>query len=168
MFELVTGGAASGKSEYAEGLLHRLKDGKYYIATMESDSTKSRERIIRHRRLRAGKGFETIECPCDIAKIKLPSEAKGVLVECITNLLANEMFAGERCGAGKRVITGIGALKNQVENLVVVTGEVGNDGKKYDEFTEEYINTLAKVNRVLAKEADRVTEVVVGIPVRFK
>ena len=168
MFELVTGGAASGKSEYAEGLLGNLKRGKYYIATMESDSPKSAERIMRHRHLRDAKGFETIERPCDFVGLNLPAEAKGALVECVTNLLANEMFTGERCGAEKRVVNGIERLKKQVDNLVVVTGEVGNDGGGYDEFTEDYIVALAKVNRELAGKADRVTEVVVGIPVRVK
>ncbi len=168
MFELVTGGAASGKSEYAEGLLRELKTDKYYIATMENTSAAGQKKILRHRQLRAGKGFSTIERSHDIGGLVFSGNVNGVIVECITNLLANEMFSVERRGAEERVVDGIGKLKKQVDNLVVVTGEVGNDGIKYDGLTEDYITALAKVNRKLAKEADRVTEVVVGIPVRIK
>ena len=64
MFTLVVGGAASGKSEYAEQLI--LRAGalpRYYVATMEPFGAEARARIARHRVLRAQKRFETIECP---------------------------------------------------------------------------------------------------------
>lgn len=64
MIYLVYGGSGSGKSEFAEALAVDLAgaDGrKIYLATMKNDSGEARNRIERHKKLRAGKGFETIE-----------------------------------------------------------------------------------------------------------
>mgnify|MGYP000447167111 CR=1 FL=1 len=74
MFHLITGGSGSGKSEYAEQKLmeyasHSKRNKKrYYIATMMPFGKETEEKIARHRRLRAGKGFETIECYTDLKK----------------------------------------------------------------------------------------------------
>ena len=74
MFTLVVGGAASGKSEYAEQLI--LRAGalpRYYVATMEPFGAEARARIARHRVLRAQKRFETIECPVGRSRVLLPA-----------------------------------------------------------------------------------------------
>lgn len=64
MFVLVTGGAASGKSAYAENLLLRSPASpKCYLATMLAQDAESRARVERHRAMRKGKGFLTLECP---------------------------------------------------------------------------------------------------------
>ena len=74
MFHLITGGSGSGKSEYAEQKLmeyasHSKGNKKrYYIATMMPFGKETEEKIARPRRLRAGKGFETIECYTDLKK----------------------------------------------------------------------------------------------------
>ena len=61
MVILVIGGSGSGKSEYAEGRCVQLNTKeKLYIATMEPFGEESLARIARHRRLRQGKGFDTL------------------------------------------------------------------------------------------------------------
>ena len=78
MFHLITGGSGSGKSEYAEQKLmeyasHSKRNKKrYYIATMIPFGKETEEKIARHRKLRAGKGFETIECYTDLKKASIP------------------------------------------------------------------------------------------------
>ena len=76
MLILVTGGSGSGKSEYAENTAVALaeKEGLplYYVATMKPYGEEGRRRVARHRRLRAGKGFETIECFANLKSISLP------------------------------------------------------------------------------------------------
>ena len=66
MLAVITGGSGSGKSEYAERVATSLakRDGLplYYIATMRPFGEEGKRRVERHRKLRAGKGFETIEC----------------------------------------------------------------------------------------------------------
>ena len=63
MLALVLGEAASGKSEFAEQLAMSLADERYYIATMQVSDSESQQRIERHRQMRQGKGFVTLEQP---------------------------------------------------------------------------------------------------------
>ena len=169
MMVLVTGGSASGKSSYAESLCCALPEPRYYIATMKPEGAEGARRIAHHRKLREGKGFETIECPADLARLELP--AKGcALVEDIGNLVANEMFddTGTVSDPTEHVLEGISALQDQCDALIVVTNEVGCGGQTYGEGIEAYIRVVGHVNAMLASAADVVVEVVCGIPITLK
>lgn len=180
MITLVTGGCGSGKSEYAEELAAGSgRPCKWYVATMEVWGDEDRRKVERHRKQRAGKGFHTIERPRGLEALRIPGspEQTAVLLECVSNLTANEMFGGETlpdCGqeraatAGEAVVAGIRSLACQAAELVVVTNEVGLDGISYEAETMEYIRLMGRVNQRLAKLADRVVEVVYGIPVVLK
>ena len=115
MFTLVVGGAASGKSEYAEQLI--LRAGalpRYYVATMEPFGAEARARIARHRVLRAQKRFETIECPVGLSRVLLPARG-AALLECLSNLAANELYspagAGGEQAALAAVVDGVESLR---------------------------------------------------------
>lgn len=179
MILLVTGGSGSGKSEYAEN--QAAESGlpfRYYIATMEVWGQEEKNRILRHQNQRRGKGFSTIESPVDLDQIRIPSDpAKtAVLLECLTNLAANELFREE--GDWKdpeeimekteeRILRGIGFLESRCALLVIVTGQVDQDGGDYDEGTRSYIRLLGRINRRIARRADRTVELVAGIPVNL-
>lgn len=198
MVVLVTGGSGSGKSAFAEEYLMRLStqaETKYYIATMQPFGEESLAKIRRHQRLRAGKGFTTIEQSRDLTKaaqrIAKPSnqfqeEAVTVnrpensvpfirdtaLLECMSNLVANEMFSGadivsEDVVVG-HILQGIKSLSAKVDELVIVSNNVFEDGISYDATTQAYIRALGRINTGVAALADTVTEVVVGIPVPVK
>lgn len=170
MMTLVIGGAASGKSEFAEGLV--LDAGnlpRYYIATMQPFDDECRARIRRHREMRAKKQFSTVECFVNLEQVTLPK--KGVvLLECMSNLAANELYSPDGAGddAVESIQRGIRHLKSQCEELVIVSNEVFSGGSDYEGDTLRYLRVLAEVNRMLAKEADRVYEVVCGVPVCHK
>lgn len=73
MITLITGGSGSGKSAYAEKYICHVSNEKgykekYYIATMQVFDDEGQRKIDRHRRLRAGKGFITIEQHRDIKR----------------------------------------------------------------------------------------------------
>ena len=194
MIYLVTGGSGSGKSAYAESLLSGFEqiDNRYYIATMQVYGDEGKKRVERHRRLRAGKGFITVEQTVQIGealekfwtekpdkgvkeKVMLQNRtqnASAALVECVSNLTANEMFdengqRGEQ-EVVNRVVSGLKQLSEAVQELVIVTNNVFDDGISYDESTMSYIRALARINIELAKWADEVTEVMAGIPVIWK
>ena len=121
MFILVTGGSGSGKSAYAESEIVKLGEGnRFYLATMMSFDEESRKRIARHRRMRADKKFETIECYTGLKNIVLPGDSI-VLLECMSNLVANEMFSDEGAGEHtvKEVLLGVRHLKEQVRHLEI-------------------------------------------------
>lgn len=172
---LVIGGSGSGKSAYAEEMALSLAEGdKYYLATMRIYDEEGRRKADRHRKQRSGKGFLTIEQPVSIHKAPEKRKMPGstVLVECISNLAANEMFSGEKPEAEKtvveRVVQGIRAIKERAAHLVVVSNNVFEDGIAYDEETMKYIRAMGEINRRLAASANRVVEVVAGIPIVVK
>ena len=160
MFIIVTGGSASGKSEYAENLVPNA-GSRVYLATMEPFGAEAEARIARHRKLREGKGFETIECPVNIGNCLEACRDKHVLLEDLPNLVANEMFsshAHSTAGIAEQILD----LAHISESLICVTGILTADGRKYDESTMKYLKELAAIERTLAAHADRVIEVVCG------
>lgn len=193
MITLVTGGSGSGKSAYAESLLSSCEGIKYYIATMQIYDAEGEKKVERHRKLRAGKGFLTIESPMNVGKIRFAcdggseqaqyrqeaerkvqgsSEKKSALLECMSNLTANEMFTKDGMKSEEevveKIVSEIQTLSQKLDNLVIVTNNVFEDGVIYDAGTMEYLRALGRINAALARLADRVAEVVVGIPVELK
>lgn len=215
MITLIMGGSGSGKSAYAEdyALAQAGESSKYYIATMQIYDAEGQRKVERHRKLRAGKGFITIEQPTDIAEAGLQivtvqqsecrqemnmEEVSGAtdeveekrsasiagdereetqnvstaLLECMSNLVANEMFSGEQMPdvdtVVEEIVQGIASLTSQLSHLVIVSNNVFEDGIEYDETTLRYIEALGRINTRLAEMADHVVEVVVGIPVIIK
>lgn len=202
MLHIVYGGSASGKSSYAESIAMSLQgDGRLlYIATMypykwnttEIDP-ETMQRINRHRAMRADKGFDTVECYRHVEHI-VAKRQDVLLLECMSNLLANEMYLEpdsddgelaepmsevEKAGfemsktmspVSKKIVQALVALSARVQDVVIVTNDVFSDGGNltYDESTREYVKNLAQINCALAREAATVTEVVCGIPVIVK
>lgn len=171
MMILVTGGAASGKSAHAERLLcARAVGRRLYLATMQPFGEEAVRRIARHRALREGKGFETVERFTALDKLSLDTHYDGILLEDLSNLLANELFAPE--GAHERafeaVLNGVLALRQSCGTLVVVTNEVFSDGVQYAPETMRFIELLGRLNEALAAEADVFCESVCGILCTWK
>lgn len=168
MLILVSGGSGSGKSEFAEGLVVSAGlEERVYLATMQVWDQESVRRVERHRAMRAGKGFATLECPTGLERLEVPA-GSAVLLEDLSNLSANEYFSPQRDGAFDRVLAGIQRAAARAELLVVVTNELYSDGVRYDPETAAYLGLLARLNRAIAAQADGVYEVVCGIPVAWK
>ena len=132
-------------------------------------------RIARHRALREGKGFSTLEHTRDVGAA-VPGLPRGctLLLEDVGNLVANELFAEgglsprDPDAAAREVLGGIERLAQAAAHTVVVTVDVFADGMRYDEGTEAWRRALARVNAGVAALADRAVEVVCGIPVWMK
>ncbi len=162
MLALVLGGSASGKSEYSEKLAQSLGKKVYYVATMFPYGGSADLRIKRHRKLREGKGFILIEKYRDIGEIEV---SDTVIIECMSNLLANEMFE-KNPKDGRYVVDSISKIK--CDNIIVVSNNIFEDGIKYDSETEKYIENMAYINSELTKMADKAVEVVCGIALEVK
>lgn len=180
MIHLITGGSGSGKSAYAEGEVVRFAADRQeqtggrcvpflYVATMIPYGREAKERIRRHQDQRMDAGFLTLERYTELSGLEVPENA-GILLECISNLTANEFYEKDRDAdsAFEAVITGIRSLSGRTEHLVIVTNEVHSDINGYSRETEEYRRLLGRINCELARMADKVTEVVYGIPLVYK
>lgn len=161
MLTLIIGGAASGKSEFAENLVLRLPGKRFYIATMEPFDDECRARIEKHRAMRRQRDFDTVECYVDLSSLDLPGG--NALLEDLTNLVANERYSPAGAGV-ERVCRGVEQLRHRCRNLTIVTGEVFSGGSEYEGDTLGYLRDLARVNRQVAAMADLVVEVVCGVP----
>lgn len=179
MLVLITGGSGSGKSAYAEDYITKLSKNcrKYYVATMQVYDAEGQEKVCKHQKMREGKGFLTIEQPTDIQdaanKMEKAATIENIaLLECMSNLVANEMFKEGQIRdwelVKENIIGGIEKLSKNVTDLVIVTNNVFEDGINYDETTTNYIRAMGCINQELAKMADKVIEVVVGIPIIVK
>lgn len=176
MMTLIIGGSGSGKSAFAEDYIVSISEEKkkYYIATMQVYDTEGEKKMERHRMLRSGKDFSTIEQTVDIKKSTEKMEAgdRTALLECISNLTANEMFAGEvpetEEVVTEKIVKEIETLNKEVAHLVIVSNNVFEDGQVYDKTTMAYIRAMGRINEMLADMADEVVEVVVGIPLVIK
>lgn len=170
MLTLITGGSGSGKSEFAEDLSVSYKSNNLiYIATMFLYDNESLKKVERHKRMRDNKNFKTIECFKNLNALSI-SNNSTVLIDCMSNLVANEMYleGGAKDKTVQEVIRGIESINNQAENLVIVTNEVFSDGIVYDDDTMRYIRNLGEINKEIGKKADNVVEVVYSIPVFHK
>lgn len=182
MFTFIIGGSGSGKSGYAERYISEISKDckKYYLATMQVFDGEGKKKVEKHREQRSGKGFHTIEQPVDIEKalekMNLQTQEDGaykaVLLECLSNLTANEMFTEkgvkDRNVVTEKIINGLRRLYKGVEHLVIVSNNVFEDGVVYEETTMEYIRALGSIHEKLVEMADVVMEVVVGIPIIVK
>jgi adenosylcobinamide kinase/adenosylcobinamide-phosphate guanylyltransferase len=191
MIILITGGSGSGKSAFAEQLLWDLPDveTKLYIATMQVQDKEDENRVLRHRALRATRNFFTLEQPVQVGECFMKEQGNpgkfGALLECMSNLVANEMFAEAGMkypfegdteenhidlvqSFAEKLVAEVVCLSEQVKHLIIVTNNVFEDGILYDRYTATYLQILGLVNQKLAALASQVYEVVVGIPLLLK
>jgi len=169
MFTLVLGGARSGKSRHAEGLVLAAAAGAVpqYIATAQAWDDEMRARIAAHRATRAGAGWTTLEAPLDLAGTlaALPPGAP-VLIDCLTLWLTNHLLADSdltQCAAqlGRAISAHRGPL-------VAVSNEVGFGIVPENALARRFRDAAGRLHQDLAAQADRVDLVVAGLPLTVK
>lgn len=171
MMALVTGGASSGKSAFAEQLAVALGGDLVYLATMRPFGEEGSRRVERHRAQRAGKGFATVECYGGLEGTLSTGCFDGatVLLEDLGNLVANGLFGGDGpIGGASSACDGLAQLAHRAANLIVVSNEVGCDGYTYGHETLFYQKELGRVACEAAAMSDVVVECVVGVPTAIK
>ncbi|MBQ8088548.1 MAG: bifunctional adenosylcobinamide kinase/adenosylcobinamide-phosphate guanylyltransferase [Clostridia bacterium] len=171
MSVLISGGCKNGKSYYAQELARAMGAPLYYIATMIPHDAEDDARIERHRRERAGWGFETVECGRDILRALDGTDPSGAfLLDSTTALLSNEMFSSDGIDptAGERVAQALCEFVRRAPNTVVVSDGIYSDANRYDAWTECYRRNLARIDCALAQVCDTVIEVVAGLKIVYR
>ena len=163
---LILGGAASGKSAFAEGLVTALGRPRAYLATAQAWDEEMRAKITRHRESR-GPAWRTVEAPMDLAgalRDVRPHEA--VLVDCATLWLSNRMLAGDDLAPAEAGL--LAALSACPAPVAVVSNEVGLGIVPDTPLGRRFREAQGRLNQRLAAQADLVVFVAAGLPLVLK
>jgi adenosylcobinamide kinase/adenosylcobinamide-phosphate guanylyltransferase len=163
---LVIGGARSGKSTFAEGLVTATPCARRYIATAEAWDDEMRDRIARHREDR-GADWLTVEAPLDLAAALAKAEpGEVVLVDCATLWLTNHMLADHDLNA--KIGELLTALASCAAPVVIVSNETGWGIVPENALARRFRDEQGRLNQRLAAQAGLVVTVIAGLPMVLK
>jgi adenosylcobinamide kinase / adenosylcobinamide-phosphate guanylyltransferase len=162
---LVLGGARSGKSRYAEGLIAVLPPPWAYVATAEAGDHEMAVRIRAHR-ARRGPSWRAIEAPRDLTAAFAACERMPVLVDCLTLWLSNLMLADADVNAEVGHLEE--ALAATLAPVVLVANEVGSGIVPDHALGRKFRDLQGLLNQRIAARADRVVLIVAGLPLALK
>jgi adenosylcobinamide kinase / adenosylcobinamide-phosphate guanylyltransferase len=164
---LVLGGARSGKSRYAEGLVEGVAAGGTYCATAEAGDAEMVQRIAVHR-ARRGPFWRTVEETLALASVIAAESSPGrpLLIDCLTFWLSNLMFAGR--SVEEEADTLCAALRLAAGPLVLVANEVGMGLVPETPLGRCFRDAAGRLNQQVATLAGRVVFVAAGLPLVLK
>ncbi|WP_159882866.1 bifunctional adenosylcobinamide kinase/adenosylcobinamide-phosphate guanylyltransferase [Paenibacillus puerhi] len=172
---LVTGGARSGKSSFAERYAATLGENGLYIATAQAYDEEMEERIALHRRDRELRGYlwSTAETPYGLAEAIRKAQAPVVLVDCLTLWLSNWLLRLESEQEAARLLEEqvdelVEAFRAARQPVVLVTNEVGSGLVPEYKLGRLFRDASGRMNQRLAQEADQLFLVTAGVPVELK
>lgn len=164
---LITGGARSGKSSYAEKIAKQLSPTPIYMATSRIWDEEFRQRVIRHQKAR-GEEWTNIEEEKELSRHNV--EGRVVLIDCVTLWGTNFFFDN-----GSDVDKSLQEIKEEFDRFtfqnatfIFVTNEIGMGGTSENEVQLKFTDFQGWVNQYIAAHADQVIFMISGIPVVIK
>ena len=163
---LITGGARSGKSRYAEELALSLSKNPVYVATAYVWDEEFRERVKKHQE-RRGPEWTNIEEEKQLSKLNLTGRV--AVIDCITLWCTNFFFELQN------VDKALDDLKREFNQFtahdatyIFVTNEIGMGGVSENAVQRKFTDLQGWMNQYVASQADEVILMVSGIPVKVK
>ncbi len=167
MIYLITGGARSGKSRYAQNEALALSDNPIYIATSDVADDEFKQRVARHKEDRDER-WTTLEEPLYVSK--LPVAERIAVVDCVTLWLTNFFFQYKQ-----DVQASLDALTKEIDELamypgtfLIVSNELGMGLHADTEMGRKFVDLQGWANQYIAGKATKVVFMVSGIPVSVK
>jgi len=172
---LITGGARSGKSRFAEELVKRHGKSLCYLATAQALDDEMHERIERHRN-RRGVAWETIEEPLMVPQTlaRIDGVYNAVLLDCVTLWLSNLLLSYDETDASteEQVLHHVhrlaATLRGMSTPVVLVTNEVGQGIVPDNQLARIYRDIAGQANQILAATSENVYVAISGIPLKLK
>ncbi len=158
----VLGGAASGKSGYAEQLTVSSGKNRVYLATSQVFDDEMRDKVDQHIAQR-GAGWTTVEAPFDLQPtLACITETQICLIDCATMWLTNHVLAENDLAAEQDgLMTALRACRGEV---VIVSNEVGQGIVPDNALARRFRESQGRLNIALAAQADLVVQVTAGLP----
>lgn len=159
---LVLGGAASGKSAFAEILVKNTGRSKVYLATARIWDAEMRIKVDAHVTMR-GAGWRTLEAPLDLQPALSQRAAdEVVLLDCATMWLTNHLMEDSDLEAAETAL--FNALDACPCPIVIVSNEVGHGIVPDNALSRRFRQAQGMLNQRLAARADLVVNVIAGLP----
>ena len=166
MKTLIIGGAASGKSAYAEGLASNSKLSKIYLASANIHDEEMQLKVDKHK-LRRGDDWTTISEPLEAEKkITNLNDNQIMLFDCATMWLTNQML--NKADVQSEILQLTDSMKFSKGSLIVVTNEVGSGIVPENSMAREFRELQGFLNQELASISDSVIQVIAGLPLLLK
>ena len=163
---LITGGARSGKSSFAEKQTLSYGSPVIYIATAKAYDQEMEKRI-QIQKQRRGHEWLTVNEPIEIADKLFALDGQGAcLVECLTLWLSNLMFAEKDVYAATSSL--IEAITARRDPVILVTNEVGSGIIPENELARRFRDEAGRLNQVVAEAVNEVYTCISGIPLKLK
>ena len=162
----VLGGARSGKSSFAEGLIEVSGMAAVYLATGRAWDDEMSERIGLHK-ARRGTNWKTVEEPLDlVGALEKECADKAILVDCLTLWLTNLMMAGRNIGEETARLAA--TLPNLAGAVVLVSNEVGLGIVPENRMARDFRDHAGRLHQAVAGAAAQVYFVAAGLPLKMK
>lgn len=159
---LVLGGAASGKSSFAESLVVQTGRSRIYLATAQAFDDEMRAKVDRHQDMR-GAGWLTVEAPLDPgAALQDTTPDQIVLLDCATMWLSNQLLAEADLADAEKAL--MSALADCPAPVVIVSNEVGLSVVPENALARRFREAQGRLNQTLAAQAGLVVNVIAGLP----
>lgn len=163
---LVIGGAASGKSRFAETLCDQTGRAKIYVATAQIYDDEMAAKVSKHLAQR-GDGWTTIEAPIAVGEVLSQANAGDVvLVDCATLWLTNLILGEQDVEAATRSL--LQAIEVCPASVVIVSNEVGQGIVPDNALSRKFRNAQGQLNQTLAAQAGLVVAVMAGLPLALR
>lgn len=158
----ILGGAASGKSTYAEQLVVSSGKNRVYLATSQVFDDEMRDKVDQHIAQR-GAGWTTVEAPFDLQPTLAGiTETQICLIDCATMWLTNHLLAEHDLKQAQDAL--FSALHACQGEIVIVSNEVGHGIVPDNALARAFREAQGRLNIALAAQADLVVQVTAGLP----
>ena len=178
---LCSGGARSGKSEFAEQLALSLKGRKAYVATGQALDDEMKDRIKKHQ-LRRGKEWITFEIPLHLYKNweQIKNVSDVILIDCLTMFTSNHVFAHGDINTQEDanriesiILEELRLLLQEINNsndktVIFVTNEIGLGIVPENKLARYFRDITGRVNREVASTANKMYLTISGITIELK
>lgn len=159
---LVLGGAASGKSCFAERLVIRSGRPRIYLATAQAFDDEMRTRLSRHQEMR-GPDWRTCEAPLDLGpSLEQAKTHEVVLLDCITMWLSNHLLEDHNLDEARTAL--FTSLDSCAAPVVMVSNEVGMSVVPDNALARRFLEAQGRLNQALAARSELVCNIIAGLP----
>ena len=158
----VLGGAASGKSAWAEGLAESSGLPMIYLATGQVFDAEMAAKVEVHKNRRDTR-WRTVEAPFDPgAALADVAKSEVVLIDCATMWLSNHLLAGNALDAAEDAL--LEALRGCRGHWIIVSNETGQGIVPENALARRFREAQGRLNIRLAAEAELAVQVIAGLP----